>query len=227
VRWRSFRSVIVAVVLVNVTIFIHEMGFNANERARFALRYGAIPATMCNAWKIFREFGPHRGLLGFALPLLTANYLHTDAEHLIGNMIFFWVFANVLGEVVGPWLLLVTYVVGGAFAVVVYAHTNPASEVPMVGASGAVAALEGAYLTLLLRWRPPWPRVWPLKWEIHPIGIAIIAVGNMGMDAGAFFQRMVTGVAYGAHLGGFLGGALVAMILSAVRGRAAHAEAAL
>ena len=98
-----------------------------------------------------RTVGPAR-YLPRALPLLTANYLHADLGHVLGNLLFFWIFAHVLSRTVGRTLFVLTYLVAGAIAVLIYVRTNPSSQVPMVGASGAIAGLEGAYFTLVLRW---------------------------------------------------------------------------
>ena len=86
----------------------------------------------------------------------------------------------------------------------------------MVGASGAIAGLEGAYFTLVVRWDIPPVTVWPLAGAIPAGRLAFLAVFNFILDTGAFASHSQEHVAYGAHVGGFLGGALVAMIIATV-----------
>jgi membrane associated rhomboid family serine protease len=207
---------VIAVVLLNVAVFVHEEALAPLARIVFDDHYGAVPARMRDAWEAYRESGGAHDLETAALPLLTANYLHADIGHIGGNMLFFWVFANVLSRSVGRALFVLTYVVGGAIAVLVYVHSNPSSEVPMIGASGAIAALEGAYFTLVLRWEAPHVRVWPLAGAVPASRLALLAVINFIMDTGAFVGHSRGHVAYGAHVGGFLGGAFVAMVISSV-----------
>ena len=100
--------------------------------------------------------------------------------------------------------------------VIVYVHAIPTSEFPMVGASGAIAALAGAYPTLVVRWKMPDGKVWPFAWNIHPLGFTFLAAANFILDTGAFVSHSQEKVAFGAHVGGFLGGAFLAMIISSV-----------
>lgn len=89
----------------------------------------------------------------------------------------------------------------------------------MIGASGAIAALEGAYFTLAVRWKLAHVRVWPSGWAIRPAALALFAVANLVLDTRAFIGHSREPVAYGAHCGGFLGGALLAMIIATPRQR--------
>jgi membrane associated rhomboid family serine protease len=215
-RWQSFE--VVAIAIVTLAIFFHQQSLRPMDRLLFDERYGAVPSVMLDAWQSFRADGLTPGLWKAALPLLTANYLHADVSHVGGNLLFFWIFGNVLSQAVGRRLLVVTYLFGGAVAVLVYAHTNPTSEVPMLGASGAIAGLEGAYFTLVLRWEMAHATVWPLEGFIAPGRLAFLAIVNFVLDTGSFVGHARTHVAYGAHVGGFLGGAFIAMVIASVRG---------
>jgi membrane associated rhomboid family serine protease len=114
-------------------------------------------------------------------------------------------------------MFLVLYVLSGIVAVLVYVRTNPGSEIPMVGASGAIAGLEGAYFALAYRWELPSAHVWPLDGPVSAWRLAVLALVNFFLDTRAFFERSDTGTAYGAHVGGFLGGAILAMALATLR----------
>ncbi len=208
---------VIALIAVNVAVFFHQQSLVPMERFAFDDRYGAVPVAMWDAWRSFQESGWSRELLARAMPLLTASYLHADLGHIGGNMLFLWVFASVVSQTVGRALLFAVYLVGGVIAVLVYVRTNPTSEVPMVGASGAIAALEGAYFTLVFRWEVPHAQVWPLEGAIPAAHLAFLAMCNFVLDTGAFVGHSRGHVAYGAHVGGFLGGALVAMVIATFR----------
>jgi membrane associated rhomboid family serine protease len=207
---------VIAVILFTVAIYFHEASLAPLPRIVFDERYGAVPATMWDAWRTFQEVGFRRDLVFAAMPLVTANYLHASIEHIGGNMLFFWVFANVLAQAVGRTLLLVIYVLAGMVAVLVYVHSNPTSEIPMIGASGAIAGLEGAYFTLVFRWEVPHARVWPLEGAVPAGRLAFLAICNFVLDTTSFVGHSQERVAFGAHVGGFLGGALLAMIIATV-----------
>ena len=205
---------VIAIVVVTLAVFFHQESLTPIRRMVFDDTYGAVPAVMWDAWHSFQQSGFSRDVLLAALPLLTANYVHSDIGHVGGNMLFFWVFANVLSQTVGRALLVVIYLIAGAIAVLVYVHTNPTSEAPMVGASGAIAGLEGAYFTFVLRWEVPHATVWPLEGVVPAGRLAFLAIINFVLDTGSFVGHSREHVAYGAHVGGFLGGALVAMIIA-------------
>jgi len=172
--------------------------------------------VMWDAWRSFRENGLDRDVLRAALPLLTANFLHADGMHIGMNMVFFWIFGNVVSQVTGRAVFLALYLLGGIVAVLVHVRTNPGSDVPMIGASGAIAALEGAYFVFFYRWELPYATVWPLDGPQPPARLGLVALVSFALDSQAFFGHAHGGVAYGAHVGGFVGGGLLAMIVATV-----------
>lgn len=157
---------------------------------------------------------------------LTANFLHGGWLHLIGNMWFLWLAGFVLEDVWGRWLYSAFYLIAGAAALQFYAWTNPGSITPTLGASGAVAALMGAFLVRfpkmkiemawvlyfsIFRWmRTGNPfRIWRFKaaaYWLLPLWLL------MEVLFGTLFGSM-GGVAHWAHVGGFLFGALAALAI--------------
>jgi membrane associated rhomboid family serine protease len=207
---------VVVIVLLNIAVFFHQQRLGAGARMMFDDRYGAVPSLMWDAWATFRESGMSRFVALRALPLVTANYLHADIGHIGGNMLFLWIFASVVSETAGPALFALIYLVSGVVAVLVYVRTNPGSDIPMIGASGAIAGLEGATFAFAFRWEMPHAVVWPLDGPVPVSRLALVALVNFALDTGSFFGRSRENVAYGAHVGGFLGGALVAMAIATV-----------
>jgi membrane associated rhomboid family serine protease len=207
------RAEVVAVMILLTAVWGYEESLGPLG-SFFDQRYGAVPVRLWGAWHELRATGLSRDVLVTALPLLTASFLHAGFAHLAGNLLFLWIFGNALSEAAGRVAFLVLYVLAGVIAVLVHVRTNPGSEIPMVGASGAIAGLEGAYFALAYRWELPHAHVWPLDGPIPPWRFGVLALVNFFLDTQAFFGHRGDGTAYGAHVGGFLGGALMAMVLA-------------
>ncbi|MEU9578160.1 rhomboid family intramembrane serine protease [Streptomyces chilikensis] len=149
------------------------------------------------------------------LSVLSAMFLHGGWLHLLGNMLFLWIFGNNVEDRTGHWRFALFYLVCGYVAAYAYSLTNAASAAPLIGASGAVAGVLGAYLVLY-----PRARVWvlvpfliflPLRlpaWAVLGSWFALQAVYSSGAGvAGAGT------VAYLAHVAGFVAGVLLALPL--------------
>jgi membrane associated rhomboid family serine protease len=149
------------------------------------------------------------------LSLLTCMFLHGGWMHLIGNMWFLWLFGNNVEDRLGPVLFLVFYLLGGLMGSGCHWLRNPQSLTPVIGASGAVATVLGAYA---ITW--PWARV-------HTVVLLIVFVTIVDLPAllvlGIWFVVQVLegtrhgvaqGVAWWAHIGGFVAGLLLMPLLS-------------
>jgi len=138
-------------------------------------------------------------------------FLHGGWMHLIGNMIYLWVFSNNVEDAMGHKRFIVFYMLCGLLAALTQALLNPSSEIPMIGASGAISGVLGAYLLLHPRARilvvipiglliyTPWiAAYWVLGfWFVLQLVNSMVSASDTG------------GVAYGAHLGGFVAGMLL------------------
>src|ERR1700689_2952233 len=97
---RRFQSAEVIVVMaVTLAVFAYQSSLDPDPREAFDERFGAVPTAMWGAWQSLREHGLDHGVAWAALPLLTANFLHADVMHIGANMLFFWIFANVVSQV--------------------------------------------------------------------------------------------------------------------------------
>ncbi len=208
------RFEVVALAALTVAVWGYDRSLGPVGSLVFDETWGAVPVRMWDAWRSLRSSGLSRDVLLAALPLVTANFLHAGFMHVAVNMLVFWIFGNALSEAAGRVTFVVLYLLAGIVAVLVYVRTNPTSEIPMVGASGAIAGLEGAYFVLAYRWELPHAHVWPLDGPVAPWRLGVVALLNFFMDTQAFFRRVSDSTAYGAHVGGFLGGALLAMLLA-------------
>lgn len=150
----------------------------------------------------WREFGT----------LLSYAFLHGDMEHVTFNMLYFWIFGALLVELLGwRWMLLI-FGVTAFGAGISHVIMNREDVVPMLGASGALMGFEGAYLGLATRWTLPDPHVWPIARPIPPSHLALLAVIGVSFDYFAIMNRQDMGIAYGAHVGGFTAGLLLAAL---------------
>ncbi len=151
------------------------------------------------------------------LTLLSAMFMHGGAMHLLGNMIYLWIFGDNVEHRFGALPFLLFYLVSGLAASLVQIALNPQSTIPSLGASGAISGVLGAYLVLF-----PRNRVHAIFFyqivsipAILAIGIWIVFQFVNGIGAIAVTSQ-TGGVAYGAHVGGFLTGAVLALIMRAV-----------
>jgi membrane associated rhomboid family serine protease len=192
--------VTLAIIALNVLVFIMELAGNMQA---MAFNYGAIPRAMLTL-QSNQPISP-------VLTVFTAMFLHGGFLHIGGNMLYFWIFGNNIEDKLGHGRFLVFYLLSGVVAAYCNALVDPTSTVPMIGASGAIAGILGAYILLF-----PRAQVYTVIILIFFIQIVrlpslivigfwiIIQVINGLMASGVTGQH--AGVAWFAHIGGFLFG---------------------
>jgi membrane associated rhomboid family serine protease len=149
-----------------------------------------------------------------AISYLTANFLHGGWLHIIGNMWFLWLAGFVLEDVWGRWVYSVFYLIAGAAALQFYAWSNPGSITPTLGASGAVAALMGAFLVRFPKMKIE--MAWLFLFKLYRFKAAAYWLLPMWLLMEVFYGSLFgssSGVAHWAHVGGFLFGALAAVAI--------------
>lgn len=197
--------VTVALIVANVLVFLWQIGLPPMEQERIVYALGSIPAVLFGQ----RDLPPEIALVSPEISILTAMFLHGGWLHLIGNMLYLWIFGNNIEDAMGHVRFVVFYVLCGIAAALAQALQDPGSVIPMIGASGAIGGVLGAYLLL-----HPKARVLVLI----PLGIlfpviripAIVVLGIWFLMQ--FLESAATptgggGVAYWAHIGGFIAGA--------------------
>ncbi|NUQ65414.1 MAG: rhomboid family intramembrane serine protease [Pirellulales bacterium] len=202
---------IVALIVTAAAVFF----FGAAFAPDLIPDYGVVPSKLTAAWS---DLVAGRWSLSAAAVLLTAVFslfLHGGVEHILLNMVFLWVFGTLVSEHLGKWWALGVFFLTGVCGNVVQVCLNFESDIPIVGASGAVCGLEGVYLGLALRWRLRWPDVWPLAHPIPPSQLAIFATLGAAYDIYSLASGN-PGIAYGAHVGGFVSGLLIAAAITQI-----------
>ena len=190
-RW---PAVTVGLIAGNAWVFVLELMYGQ----RFVYGHSVIPARIAagHGWGT----------------ILTAMFMHASWSHIIGNMIFFWAFGPEMEAAMGRFRFLIFYLVGGCVAMLAQIAAAPMSQVPNLGASGAIAAVMGAFLVTY-----PRDRIRTLLFLFFFFRIAFVPAAlligfwflTQLFSAGAVAGTVQTGgVAYLAHIGGFLFGVL-------------------
>ncbi|NLG83268.1 MAG: rhomboid family intramembrane serine protease, partial [Firmicutes bacterium] len=128
----------------NVAVFLYQMGLGRTELLRFIYSFGLVPARFSLPGWAARVGLPALGYL----PFLTAIFLHGSLGHLVSNMWSLWLFGDNVEDRLGPGRFLLLYLGAGVAANLVQYYSNPGSQVPAIGASGAIAGVMGAYILL-------------------------------------------------------------------------------
>jgi membrane associated rhomboid family serine protease len=130
---RRTPIVTIATILACVVAFAYMLGIEASQGAagveEFFDTYGVVPAQLVAAWKAGDYLGPE------TLAVFTSMFLHVNLIHLVGNMIYLWIFGNNIEDKLGRFWFIGFYLVGGVVAVLSQVLIDPTSEVPMIGAS--------------------------------------------------------------------------------------------
>lgn len=171
----------------------------------FTFRFSAVPVEIVSAWDGIRSGNTVAGAAEEMFTLLTAALLHGDFGHLAGNMVFLWIFAAITSELLGGRAVIPIFIFTAICGSICHVALNADSPIPCLGASGAVTGFEGLYLGMAVRWRLPDPHVWPISRPVAPAQLALVGILGLGMDFMNYLEGGI-GIAYAAHLGGFIGG---------------------
>ncbi|MEO0389827.1 MAG: rhomboid family intramembrane serine protease [Pseudomonadota bacterium] len=197
-----------ALMASNILIFLAYWGIEPNPQMVNAVfdRYAMTPRDLTER--------------GEYLTLITSQFLHGGWMHLAGNMLFLWIFGDNIEDEMGHFGFVLFYLASGVAAALAQFVVEPFSPVPMVGASGAIAGVMGAYLLMFPKARVDILLILIVIFRIFPIPAWIMLMIWFGMQ---FFGGLSTptdggGVAYWAHAGGFVAGLMMAVPIWLRRG---------
>jgi membrane associated rhomboid family serine protease len=193
----------VAFIAGCVAVFLYQLSLPPGAATRFVFAFGAIPSVVFGQSSLPAEIAQ----VPANVTLITSMFLHGSLMHLVGNMLFLWVLGDNVEDALGHARFVVFYLLSGVAAALSHAVVEPGSSVPMIGASGAISGVIGAYLmlhplapikTLVLRFIVYLPAYVVLGlWIVFQLVNAAIA------DTGQ------PGVAWWAHIGGFIAGVVL------------------
>src|SRR5512136_1304465 len=200
----THRTPLVTLVLigVNAYAFLRVFWLGSYAGRRYLLYYGLIPCSLTGSCQVTgRAFTPE-------VTLLTSMFVHAGFFHFAGNMLYLWIFGNNVEDSMGKVRFTAFYLLSGLAAALAQTLTNPASRIPMVGASGAVSGVLGAYLLLF-----PHARVLTLiplgfftRLIYIPAGLVLGFWFVLQLISGGLSSPEGGGVAWFAHVGGFVAG---------------------
>ncbi len=198
---RTVPLITLGLIFSNVALYLFTLSIGPNVNALF-FKYGAIPNQMVHSFD----------LTGLPAPVIksifTSMFLHAGFFHVSGNMLYLWIFGNNVEDELGHTKFLIFYLVCGVIAAYSHAFIDSVSRVPMIGASGAVSGVLGAYFLLFPRAKIL--TLLPIGFFITTVRIpALVVIGLwvVGQFMWAFTSGQAQGgVAWFAHIGGFIAG---------------------
>lgn len=206
---RSVPVINYLLIAANLVVFVIQWLAGSNEQA-LVYEFALIPSSFVSSLS-----------LGDITDIFTSMFMHAGLAHIGGNMLYLWIFGDNVEDSMGHSKFFLFYLIGGVVASLTHILTNPGSQIPTVGASGAIAAVLGAYLVL-------YPQSKVLT--IIPLGFFIrMTLVPASIVLGLWFVLQffsgvlslgsadVGGVAFWAHIGGFLAGVVMAKLFARQR----------
>jgi membrane associated rhomboid family serine protease len=205
----SFPAVTLGLIVANIVVFIHQLTLSDRATTIFINTYGMVPAHLQMA------LAGHRYTLGQALiPLFTSMFIHGGFLHIIGNMWFLWIFGGQVEDRLGHLYYLIFYTICGLGSGVTQLAFDWGSKVPAIGASGAIAGVLGAYILFFPSSRIltliPLFIIWFTARIPAVIFIGLWFILQFLSGIGSLGAANAGGVAWWAHVGGFLLGLFLA-----------------
>jgi membrane associated rhomboid family serine protease len=145
----TFPFVTIAFIVINILVFLWQVATPEGLRGS-VFAYGAVPVALL---KLESQQPLHP-----VATIFTSMFMHGGILHIAGNMLYLWIFGNNIEDKLGHYKFIIFYLLGGVVAAYAHAISSPGSNIPMVGASGAVAAVLGSYLLLFLLNGEHWPK---------------------------------------------------------------------
>jgi membrane associated rhomboid family serine protease len=221
---RSVPVMTLTLIVINVIVFLHQVSLPPAQAEAFVRVYGLVPAKIQLALA-----GRHYGMAQALIPLFTCMFLHGGWLHIIGNMWFLWIFGGNVEERLGSPGYLVFYLICGISSGLIETIFSWGSHLPSIGASGAISGILGAYIVFFPSSRiltlVPLFIIW-FMWQIPAmvfIGLWFLiqfmsGIGSLNDPRAA----SLGGVAWWAHVGGFLTGMLLARAIKPAERRAIY-----
>lgn len=190
-----------AFIGINIVIYIFQISLDTQSMRGFVNTYATIPSEIMAGQDYFS--------------LMTSMFLHGSIMHIIGNMLYLWVFGDNIEAVIGNSRFLLFYVSGGLLASLAHILLNPASSVPTVGASGAIAAIMGAYFVLFPKSKIKVIFIVKIFYisALFFLGIWIVQQIFSGLQDFGPNASEAGGTAWWAHIGGFIYGAAIGWLI--------------
>ncbi len=201
-RHIDFQYVTVAIIGLCSAVFVWQRSLTPDELFALAIGFGVVPARLFDGAELPRDLAQVQPVVS----LVTYQFLHGDWPHLLFNMLFLWVFGDNIEDALGHKRFLPFFIGCGIAGAGLHAAVNMGSVTPTIGASGAISGLLGAYVVL-----HPRARILVLAFTIIPLRLPALLVIGTWFAQDVIWATMGGGggVAFWAHIGGAIAGALL------------------
>jgi membrane associated rhomboid family serine protease len=202
----KLQYVTIGLILANVIVYFLTSLGGENFAAAAAIGLGYIPSTLYD----FAERPPELIFVPDYATLITYSFLHGDLLHLGGNMLFLWVFGDNVEDALGHMRFLIFYLLCAVAGAMMHGLLAPHSEMPLIGASGAIAGIVAAYLIL-----HPRVKVWILAFARIPLRVPayLVLVLWIAFQFGMLLLAGEDQISWGAHVGGIIAGAVLVFLM--------------
>jgi membrane associated rhomboid family serine protease len=190
------------IIALNIVVFLVQVGFGTDSEDAIIRAYAVVPAAISHQNTLV-------GIIPADLPLMTYMFLHADIFHLLGNMIFLFVFGDDIEEAMGALRFIVFYLLCGIAGALAFTLSDPQSSVPLVGASAAISGIIAAYLML----RPCAKIRVLLSYFVVKLSAFWVIGGWAILQLFQLASQTDDGVAYWGHIGGLIAGAALFPLL--------------
>jgi membrane associated rhomboid family serine protease len=212
---RSRPVVTITLIVLCTLVFVWQLSLSPNGQQQAAYLFGFIPAVLFGNAQLEGQWIPA------SATIVTSMFLHGSVLHLLGNMLYLWIFGDNVEDRLGRVRFIAFYVACGAVAALGQGVADPRSPVPMIGASGAISGVLGAYLVLYPRARVL--VLLPLLLIVTTVRVPAVVVLGIWF-AGQLLSSLLApsgsgGVAFAAHVGGFVAGILAVRVFLRERRR--------
>lgn len=221
---KTFPFITVLLILVNVAVFTYEMKLDDGGIKQFVFAYGNIPYELSHRTDLDPQIG-----WPVYLTLFTSMFMHGSVDHILFNLLYLWIFGRLVEDRIGHLRFLGLYLFWGMFADMTHIGANVNSQIPTIGASGAISGVLGAYLlmfpanrilTLILFFIVPWPLTISSWFVLGQWVVYQFASGYLSQVRPAHADN----IAYFAHIGGAVVGMMTGLIYRVLRPDEFHDE---
>ncbi|MBI2865412.1 MAG: rhomboid family intramembrane serine protease [Chloroflexi bacterium] len=210
---RTFPFMVVALIAVNIVVFAYELSLTAPALESFVSAFGVVPREIVTGRDL-----PPASPQPIYLTLLTAMFIHGGFLHIGANMLFLWIFGDNVEDRLGHFTFLFFYLAAGLIADFTHIAASGPSPTPSVGASGAIAGVLAAYLILFPRSRVRTLLVIPPFVTFTRISALVLILVWFVIQVFSAATEQASGVAFWAHIGGFVGGLVLLFLIRALPG---------
>lgn len=207
--------VTISLIAINCLVFLYMIMQGGRDFTIMTVQFGFIPYELVNSAELTPQIPASTYLTPF-----TSMFMHGGFMHLIGNMLVLWIYGNNVEDYFGPIKFIIFYILAGLAAIGLYTIFGPNSDIPLVGASGAIAGLMGAYMILHPKAKITVLIIFFFIQFVHlPAKIVLAVWFAMQLFMSLSSSSTGGGVAWMAHIGGFVFGYIILKLMVKITGR--------